>query len=62
MRLSEIELVQRLHADSVHVVYMLLTIIWIPLAVANVKLIPVTCFPFGKAVVSRRGAQFAGLA
>ncbi|EKU95337.1 hypothetical protein HMPREF9233_00702 [Actinobaculum massiliense ACS-171-V-Col2] len=53
---------QRLHADSVHVVYMLLTIIGIPLAVANVKLIPVTCFPFGKAVVSRRGAQFAGLA
>lgn len=39
-----------------------LTIIGIPLAVANVKLIPVTCFPFGKAVVSRRGAQFAGLA
>ncbi|MDO5722664.1 MAG: YccF domain-containing protein [Actinomycetaceae bacterium] len=27
------------------------TIIGIPLAVANVKMIPVTCFPFGKVVV-----------
>lgn len=27
------------------------TIIGIPLAVANLKLIPVTCFPFGKAAV-----------
>ncbi|MDO4791081.1 MAG: YccF domain-containing protein [Buchananella hordeovulneris] len=27
------------------------TIIGIPLAIANVKLIPVTCFPFGKQVV-----------
>ncbi|RNE48624.1 YccF domain-containing protein [Corynebacterium alimapuense] len=28
------------------------TIIGIPLAVANVKMIPVTCFPFGKEIVS----------
>lgn len=28
-----------------------ITIIGIPLAIANVKLIPVTCFPFGKQVV-----------
>ena len=28
-----------------------ITIIGIPLAVANIKLIPVTCFPFGKAVI-----------
>lgn len=28
------------------------TIIGIPLAVANVKMIPVTCFPFGKIVVT----------
>lgn len=27
------------------------TIIGIPLAVANVKMIPVTCFPFGKQIV-----------
>lgn len=27
------------------------TIIGIPLAIANVKMIPVTCFPFGKEVV-----------
>ena len=27
------------------------TIIGIPLAIANVKMIPVTCFPFGKAIV-----------
>ncbi|OKL55123.1 hypothetical protein BSZ39_00820 [Bowdeniella nasicola] len=27
------------------------TIIGIPLAIANVKMIPVTCFPFGKIVV-----------
>lgn len=29
-----------------------ITIIGIPLAVANIKLIPITCFPFGKMVVS----------
>lgn len=29
-----------------------ITIIGIPLAIANIKLIPVTCFPFGKVVVS----------
>lgn len=28
-----------------------LTVIGIPLAVANIKMIPVTCFPFGKMVV-----------
>ena len=28
------------------------TIIGIPLAIANVKMIPVTCFPFGKEIVS----------
>ena len=28
-----------------------ITIIGIPLAIANVKLIPVTCFPFGKDIV-----------
>lgn len=28
------------------------TIIGIPLALANLKMIPVTCFPFGKTVVS----------
>lgn len=31
------------------------TIVGIPLAVANLKMIPVTCFPFGKQVVSGRG-------
>ena len=31
------------------------TIIGIPLAVANIKMIPVTCFPFGKQVVAGRG-------
>ncbi len=30
------------------------TIIGLPLAWANLKLIPVTCFPFGKTVVSSR--------
>ncbi len=29
-----------------------ITIIGIPLAIANIKMIPVTCFPFGKFVVS----------
>ncbi len=27
------------------------TIIGIPLAIANIKMIPVTCFPFGKEIV-----------
>ncbi|APT90122.1 membrane protein [Corynebacterium sphenisci DSM 44792] len=31
------------------------TIIGIPLAVANVKMIPVTCFPFGKRIVASSG-------
>ncbi|MDO4413298.1 YccF domain-containing protein [Cutibacterium sp.] len=31
-----------------------ITIIGIPLAIANLKLIPITCFPFGKMVVSNR--------
>ncbi|WP_106505800.1 YccF domain-containing protein [Brachybacterium timonense] len=30
------------------------TIIGLPLAWANIKLIPVTCFPFGKEIVSSR--------
>ncbi|WP_068397790.1 YccF domain-containing protein [Kribbia dieselivorans] len=29
------------------------TIIGIPLAIANLKMIPVTCFPFGKVIVPR---------
>ena len=33
------------------------TIIGIPLAVANLKLIPVTCFPFGKAAAPLRLAR-----
>ena len=32
-----------------------ITIIGIPLAVANIKMIPVTCFPFGKRVVEGPG-------
>ena len=39
---------------------MAITIIGIPLAVANLKLIPVTCFPFGKIVVSKRQAEMMG--
>ena len=31
-----------------------ITIVGIPLAVANIKLIPVTCFPFGKQIVETR--------
>lgn len=31
-----------------------ITIIGIPLAIANIKLIPVTCFPFGKDVVDSK--------
>ena len=34
-----------------------ITIIGIPLAVANIKLIPVTCFPFGKAAVPSAWAR-----
>ena len=34
-----------------------ITIIGIPLAVANIKLIPVTCFPFGKVVVNDPAAS-----
>ena len=30
------------------------TIVGIPLAVANLKMIPVTCFPFGKEIVDSR--------
>ncbi len=30
------------------------TIIGIPLAIANLKMIPVTCFPFGKEIVDSR--------
>lgn len=37
------------------------TIIGIPLAWANLKLIPVTCFPFGKEVVSSDDARAAML-
>lgn len=33
------------------------TIIGIPLAWANIKLIPVTCFPFGKEVISSSDAR-----
>ncbi|MCI1641595.1 MAG: YccF domain-containing protein [Actinomyces sp.] len=33
------------------------TIVGIPVAVANIKLIPVTCFPFGKQVVASPGAR-----
>lgn len=32
-----------------------LTIIGLPMAWANIKLIPVTCFPFGKEIVPARG-------
>ncbi len=38
-----------------------ITIVGIPLAVANLKLIPVTCFPFGKMVISGREAQRRGI-
>ncbi len=38
-----------------------ITIIGIPLAIANLKLIPITCFPFGKEVVNAAPGQgFAG--
>ena len=32
-----------------------ITIIGIPMAIANLKLIPVTCFPFGKIIVATDG-------
>ena len=35
-----------------------ITIIGIPLAVANLKLIPITCFPFGKMVIDDPQATF----
>ncbi|OYO23933.1 hypothetical protein CGZ93_05315 [Enemella dayhoffiae] len=31
-----------------------LTIVGIPLAIANIKMIPITCFPFGKEIVDSR--------
>ena len=34
-----------------------ITIIGIPLAIANIKMIPITCFPFGKDVMTRREAE-----
>lgn len=34
------------------------TIIGIPLAIANIKLIPVTCFPFGKQIISSDRSLF----
>ncbi len=37
---------------------MAITIIGIPLAVANFKLIPVTCFPYGKEVVDKPRGGF----
>lgn len=33
-----------------------ITIIGIPLAIANIKMIPITCFPFGKMVVADSSA------
>ena len=33
------------------------TIVGIPLAIANLKMIPITCFPFGKAVVNDPAAS-----
>ena len=34
-----------------------ITIIGIPLAIANVRMIPVTCFPFGKEIVDADRAR-----
>ncbi|MCQ9344185.1 YccF domain-containing protein [Corynebacterium kozikiae] len=34
------------------------TIIGIPLAIANLKMIPVTCFPFGKTIVPSNAVPF----
>jgi uncharacterized membrane protein YccF (DUF307 family) len=44
-------------AHVVTAVAQAVTIIGIPLAWANLKLIPVTCFPFGKQVVSSSDAR-----
>lgn len=33
-----------------------ITIVGIPMAIANLKLIPVTCFPFGKEIVASDGS------
>ncbi|MDT9408452.1 YccF domain-containing protein [Corynebacterium rouxii] len=35
-----------------------ITIIGIPLAIANLKMIPVTCFPFGKRIVDSNAIPF----
>ncbi|WP_026460076.1 YccF domain-containing protein [Schaalia suimastitidis] len=37
-------------------VAMFVSIIGIPLGIANIKMIPVTCFPFGKMVIDDRNA------
>lgn len=37
-----------------------ITIIGIPLAIANLKMIPVTCFPLGKDIVSVHDARAVG--
>ena len=34
-----------------------ITIVGIPLAIANLKMIPITCFPFGKAVIDDPSAS-----
>jgi len=34
-----------------------ITIVGIPLAIANLKMIPITCFPFGKGVVNAPAAS-----
>jgi uncharacterized membrane protein YccF (DUF307 family) len=34
------------------------TIVGIPLAIANLKMIPVTCFPFGKDIVDARSIPY----
>ncbi|WP_182353816.1 YccF domain-containing protein [Flaviflexus huanghaiensis] len=35
-----------------------ITIIGIPLAIANIKMIPITCFPFGKDVLTQEEARY----
>ncbi|GAB78859.1 YccF domain-containing protein [Austwickia chelonae] len=37
-----------------------ITIVGIPLAVANVKMIPLTCFPFGKVIVDSDDLAYRG--
>ena len=39
------------------VVAQAVTIVGIPLAIANLKMIPITCFPFGKAVIDDPNAS-----